>query len=139
MTKDEWEKIADQVLTRGVQKTAGDILISRDSDREALESQMDTPPGFLDEPNKDKHDTAIPNRRSGGQTKNQGPKRYGDPIKHSVRLICSEDDITNLNKTAWRRTASNSPCLKPKGTNAQNQSWVFSKDIFSEEVRICIV
>ena len=52
MTKDEWEKISDQVLTRGVQKTAEDILISRDSDQEALESQMDTPPGFSDEPKK---------------------------------------------------------------------------------------
>ena len=65
-----------------------------------MESQLDTTPGFSDKSNKDEHDTAIPIRRSGRQMKNQGPRRYGDPIKHSVQLICLEADIKDLNKAA---------------------------------------
>ena len=69
------EKMADQVLTRVGQKTAKDILTSRDVEHAALENQMDTPPGFSDESNKEEHDNAILIKRSGSQTKNQGPKR----------------------------------------------------------------
>ena len=62
---------------------------------------MDPPPGFSDESSKDEHQGSIaPIRRSNRQTKNQGPKRYGDPVKHSVRLLCSEVDLTDLNKAA---------------------------------------
>ena len=39
-------------------------------------------------------------RRSERQTKNKGPSRYGSPVKHSVKLITSQHDITDLNKAA---------------------------------------
>ena len=101
MTRGEWEKMADQVLTRGIQKTAEDILTSRDAEQSDDDVHMDTPPGCSDESSKDEHQGSIAQiRRSNRQTKNQGPKRYGDPAQHSVRLICSEEDLTDLNKAA---------------------------------------
>ena len=54
MTRDECEKMAEQVLTRGIQKTAKDILTSRDAEAEN-DSQTDTPPGFSDKSSKDEH------------------------------------------------------------------------------------
>ena len=94
----KWESMADQVLTRGVQKSAEEILTSRD--KAAEESQLNTSPGFSDEscPEDNGNTTAV--RRSGRQRKHQGPRRYGDPIKHSVRLIWSKANITDLNKAA---------------------------------------
>ena len=101
MTRDEWEKMADQVLTRGIQKTAEDILTSRDAEQGDDDVHTDTLPGFSDESSKDEHQGSIaPIRRSNRQTKNKGPKRYGDPVQHSVRLICSEEDLTDLKKAA---------------------------------------
>ena len=69
-----------------------EILISRDVE------VKDTPPGFSDESGHEEGCTEV--RRSGRQIKHQGPKCYRDPITHSVNLICSEADITDLNKAA---------------------------------------
>ena len=83
---------ADQVLTRGVQKSAEDILTSKEAEVE------DTPSGFSDESGQE--DGLIAVRRRGRPNKNQTPKRYIDPVTHSIKLICSEEDIIDLNKAA---------------------------------------
>ena len=92
MTSQEWEEITNQVLTRGVQKEAEKILTQ----------QMDpvdySTPGFADESEKEEDTTTV--RRSSRQTKNQGPKRYGSPVSHSIKLIDCEDDVTELNLAA---------------------------------------
>ena len=79
MTSQEWEEITNQVLTRGVQKEAEKLL----------SQQMDpvdySTPGFADESDKEEETTTV--RRSNRQTKNQGPKRYGSPVSHSIKLI----------------------------------------------------
>ena len=55
-------------------------------------------PGFADESEKEEDTTAV--RRSSRQTKNQGPKRYGSPVSHSIKLIDCEGDVTELNLAA---------------------------------------
>ena len=93
MTPDEWDDITEQVLTRGVQREAEQILVQQ-------AGPIDTcpPPGFSDESDKEEDTTTV--RRSTRQTKNQGPKIYGSPVSHSVKLIDCEDDITELNLAA---------------------------------------
>ena len=92
MTSQEWEEITNQVLTRGVQKEAEKLL----------SQQMDpvdySTPGFADGSDKEEDTTTV--RRSNRQTKNQGPKRYGSPVSHSIKLIGCEDDVTELNLAA---------------------------------------
>ena len=78
----------------GTHTRGADNLTARDNDQATSESLVDTPPGFSDESNKHEHELID------RHTMNQGPKRFGDPIKYSVRLICSVDDITDLNKAA---------------------------------------
>ena len=90
MTPDEWDDLTEQVLTRGVQKEAEQILT-----QQAGPINTCPPPGFSDESDKEEDATTV--RRSNRQTKNQGPKRYGSPVSHSVKLISCEDDITDLN------------------------------------------
>ena len=46
LTTNDWNKLADQVLTRGVQKTAEEILKSSNTEEEL---SINAPPGFLDE------------------------------------------------------------------------------------------
>ena len=76
ITRNEWEKMADQVLTRGIQKTAKDILTSRDAEQAENDSHTDTLPGFSDESSKIEHQSnTAPIRTSIRQTKNQGSKR----------------------------------------------------------------
>ena len=85
-------RMVDQVLERGVQQTAEDILTSRDAtgkDDDSINS-----PGFSDELGEE--ETSV--RRSGRSKK--GPSRYGDPIKQSVKLISSQNDILDLYKAA---------------------------------------
>ena len=78
MTTDEWEKTSDQVLTRGIQKTAEIILKTREEEANN-DSQLDTPTGFSDESGRDEHQgNTIQVRRSNRQTKHQGPKIYGN-------------------------------------------------------------
>ena len=93
LTTIEWNKLADQVLTRGVLKAAEDFLKS--SDRES-EVNIYAPPGFLDESG----DSDATVRRSERTTKNKGPSRYGNPYKHSVKLVSSNQDLIDLNRAA---------------------------------------
>ena len=84
---------SNQVLTSGVQQSAEDILKSTDM---GGEENNNAPPGFLDESG----DSDVTVRRSERHTKNKEPNRYGNPVKHSVELISSQQDITDLNKAA---------------------------------------
>ena len=76
LTPADWNRMADQVLERGVQRAAADILNSKETTGEDEDSN--NPPDFSDE--SEEGETSV--RRS-GRTK-KGPSRYGDPIKHSV-------------------------------------------------------
>ena len=77
MTSQEWEDVTNQVLTRGVQREA-EKLMSRQMDPVDYST-----PGFADESDKEEDNTTV--RRSNRQTKNQGPKRYGSPVSHSIK------------------------------------------------------
>ena len=92
LTTNEWNKLFDQALTR-LQKSAEDILKSTYMGRE---ENKNIPPGFSDESG----DSDATVRRSERHTKNKGPSRYGNPVKHSVELITSQQHITDLNKAA---------------------------------------
>ena len=78
----EWEKYADQLLKRGVQRVADEI---RENPQQILEKDttFEPPQGFSDESGTE--ESGI--RRSSRQTKNKEPKRFGDPIKHSIKRI----------------------------------------------------
>ena len=93
MTPEEWDDLAEQVLTRGVQNEAEQILT-----HQAGPTDICPPPGFSDESDKEEEQTTV--RRSNRQTKNHGPKRYGSPVSHSVKMNTCEDDITDLNLAA---------------------------------------
>ena len=97
MTPEKWDDLAEQVLTRGVQNKAEQILTQK-----AGSTAICPPPGFSDESDKEEEQTTV--RRSNRQTKNQVPKRYGSPVSHSVKLITCKDDITDLNLAALRPT-----------------------------------
>ena len=93
LATEDWNLLADQVLTRGVQKEAETILKNADT---SGDEGSNAPPGFSDESG----ETEVPVRRSGRQTKNKGPIRFGNPVKHSIKLITTDQDITDLNKAA---------------------------------------
>ena len=78
----EWEKYADQLLKRGVQRVADEI---RENPQQISEKDttFEPPHGFSDESGTE--ESGI--RRSSRQTKNKEPKRFGDPIKHSIKEI----------------------------------------------------
>ena len=77
---------------QGVQKEA-EKLLSQQMDRVDYST-----PGFADESDKEEDTTTV--RRNNRQTKNQGPKRYGSPVSHSIKLIGCEDNVTELNLAA---------------------------------------
>ena len=79
-------------MTRGVQNEAEKLLTQQ------AESVDNSPTVFADESDKEEDTTRV--RPSSRQTKNQGPKRYGNPVSHSVKLISCEDDVTELNLAA---------------------------------------
>ena len=93
LTTKDWNKLADHVLTRGVQKAAEEILKSSNTEEEF---NINAPPGVSDESG----DSEAPVRRSDRSTKNKGPSRYGNPYKHSVKLVTSEQDLVDLNMAA---------------------------------------
>ena len=78
---------------QGVQNEAEQILT-----QPAVSVDGCPPPGFSDESDKKEEQTTV--RRSDRQTKNKGPKRYGSPVSHSVKVITREDDLTDLNLAA---------------------------------------
>ena len=77
MTPGEWDELAEQVLTRGVQKEAEQILTAKEDTIVEF-----PPPGFSDISDQEEEQTTV--RRTSRQTKNQGPKRHGSPVSHSV-------------------------------------------------------
>ena len=93
-TTNDWNKVADQVLTRGVQNSVEEILKSMDGASDDVLSN--TPPGLSDKSG----GSEVTVRRSGRQNKSKAPSRYGNPVKHSVKLINLQQDITDLNKAA---------------------------------------
>ena len=93
LTTKDWNKLVDQVLTKGVQKAAEEILKSSNAEEEF---NINAPPGFSDESG----DSEATVRRSDRSTKNKGPSRYRNPNKHSVKLVTSEQDLVDLNMAA---------------------------------------
>ena len=91
----EWEKYADQLLKRGVQRVADEI---RENPKQISEKDTTFEPsqGFSDESSTEESNI----RRSSRQTKNKEPKRFGDPIKHSIKEISE-----NLRGGALLKTA----------------------------------
>ena len=78
----DWEKYADQLLKRGVQRVA-DKLRENPQKGSELDTNFEPPQGFSDESSAEESGV----RRSSRQTKNKEPKRFGDPIKHSIKEI----------------------------------------------------
>ena len=103
MAPDEWQPLADQVPTRGFQQTAEVIQNSKDTlAEEHVTGGISSPPRFSDESMIDEQSrTTI--RHSKKTTKNQGPKSFGSPIKHSVREISAEANLADLNEMALEK------------------------------------
>ena len=78
----DWEKYADQLLKRGVQRVADELRENPQKGSE-LDTNFEPPQGFSDESSAEESGV----RRSSRQTKNKEPKRFGDPIKHSIKEI----------------------------------------------------
>ena len=105
-----WNRLADQVLERGVQLTAAEILQSKeDAD---VEDESMNPPGFSDE--SEVEDTSV--RKSGRAKK--GPTRYGKPIKHSVKAIEDQNDLLDLNRAALEAYRIKLANFRPGASNS---------------------
>ena len=121
MVPEEWQNLADLVLTRGLQKTAEKILNEKDTLAEEHATRVNSsPPGFSDESMIDEQ-TGTTIRRSKRATKNQGHKRFGNPVKHSVNEISTDEDIADLNELAldkhrYKLTNSKTDTSKPLET-----------------------
>ena len=94
----EWEKYADQLLKRGVQRVADELRENPQQSSE-LDTNFEPPQGFSDESSAE--ESGI--RRSSRQTKNKEPKRFGDPIKHSIKEISENLTGRGLLKEALRQ------------------------------------
>ena len=98
MGAEEWQSLADQVLTSSLQKTAEEIIKSRTKNQTETTGEHGSPTGISDDSIVDEQvDTNV--RRSKRATKNQEPKRLGSPIKHSVKCI-SADEEAYINELA---------------------------------------
>ena len=93
----EWEKYAGQLLKRGVQRVADELRENPQQSSE-LDTNFEPPQGFSDESSAE--ESGI--RRSSRQTKNKEPKRFGDPIKHSIKEISENLTGRGLLKEALR-------------------------------------
>ena len=99
MATEEWQRLADQVLTRGLQKTAEQILNSRAENQTATTGEHCSPSGVSDDSIVEEQ-TGTSVRRSKRATKNQGPKRLGSPVKHSVKYISADEESADINEMA---------------------------------------
>ena len=118
--------MADQVLERGVQRAAEDILTFTDATVD--EDDYINPPGISDESGEG--ETSV--RRSGRSKK--GPSRYGDPIKHSVKLISSQNDIMDLNKAALEAYRIKLAKFKPDTKNSiESKFGLLEKHLFKRK------
>ena len=110
LSANDWNRLADQVLERGVQRTAAEILQSKeDAD---VEDESMNPPGFSDESEVD--ETSV--RKSGRAKK--GPTRYGNPIKHSVNAISYQNDLLDLNRAALEAYRVKLANFRPGASNS---------------------
>ena len=98
------------MLERGVQRAAEYTLKSKDATGEDEDSN--NPPGFSDE--SEEGETSV---RTSGRSK-KGTSRYGDPVKHSVKLISSQNDILDLNKAAMKAYCIKLATFKPDAKNS---------------------
>ena len=110
LTAADWNRLADQVLERGVQRTAADILHSKEIVEEREE--CNNPPGFSDE--SEVEETSV---RKSGRSK-RGPTRYGNPIKHSVRSISYHNNLLDLNQAALEAYRIKLANFKPDASNS---------------------
>ena len=95
----EWEKFADQLLKRGVQKVADEIRGNSQTISER-DTAFEPPQGFSDESSAEESSV----RRSSRQTKNKEPKRFGDPIKHSIKEILESLTGGHFSKRHFKNT-----------------------------------
>ena len=110
LSANDRNRLADQVLERGVQRTAAEILQSKeDAD---VEDESMNPPGFSDE--SEVEETSV--RKSGRAKK--GPTRYGNPIKHSVKAISYENDLLDLNRAALEAYRVKLANFRPGASNS---------------------
>ena len=75
-------------------------------------------------------------RRRNRQTKNQGPKRYGSPVSHSVKLISCEDDVTEINLAAleaYRTRLANLNLNNKKKTPENNTFNLLERHLFKRK------
>ena len=81
----DWENLADQLLKRGVQKFADEL---RKQSQPAVErdENFEPPSGASDDCSVEEAGV----RRSSRQTKSKEPKRFGDPVKHSIKEVSEE-------------------------------------------------
>ena len=91
MGDEEWQSLADQVLTRGLQRTADEIIRSRTDNQTKTAGEHGSPSGISDDSVVDDQGSASV-RRSKRTTKNQGPKRLGSPVKHSVNYNSADEE-----------------------------------------------
>ena len=98
MGDEEWQSLADQVLTRDLQKTADEMIKSRTENQTETTGEHGSPSGISNDSVVDDQGSASV-RRSKRTTKNQGPKRLGSPVKHSVKYI-SADEEADINEMA---------------------------------------
>ena len=96
---EEWQSLANQVLTRGLQRTAEEIVKSRAENQAESTGEHCSPSGISDDSIVDEQ-TGTSVRRRKGATKNQGPKRLGSPVKHSVKYISTGEEAADLNEMA---------------------------------------
>ena len=97
----EWENIADQLLKRGVQKVAYDLRgnVQPASERDTI---FEPPQGVSDDSSAEESGV----RRSSRQTKNKDPKRFGDPVKNSIKEVSEELSGGALLKLHSRNTGT---------------------------------
>ena len=115
MGDEEWQSLADQVLTRGLQRSADEIIKSRMEDQTETTGEQGSPSRISDDSVvDDQGGTNV--RRSKQTTKNQGPKRLGSPVKHSVKYI-SADDEADVNEMALEQYRSGLANVKTNKNN----------------------
>ena len=110
LTPEDWNRLADQVLERGVQRTAADRLHSKET--EGDEEHSINPPGFSDV--SEEEGTSV---RTSGRSK-KGPSRYSDPIKQSEKPISYYNDLLDLNQAALEAYRTKLVTFKPDSTNS---------------------
>ena len=113
------------MLERGVQRTAADILQSKEDVED--EEESNNPPGFSDE--SEVEETSV--RKSGRSKK--GPTRYGNPIKLSVKSISYHDDLLDLNQAALEAYRIKLANFKPDASNSVETKFGLLEKTFSEE------